>query len=146
MVSCFAVMLFGWLRNVCLQLVCMVEWLPGWLVGWFDLMWHFNFHFKVSLPLTTSIGIYLLLNLVFTPEHLWTDSMPTDLQTKVTDAFAHLNTRAPITRKETVGKKSFLIWWNTFMKNSTSSFKLSIDESNCQSYSATVFFPIHLSD
>ena len=40
-------------------------------------MWHFNFHFKVSLPLTTSIGIYLLLNLVFTPEYLWTDSLPT---------------------------------------------------------------------
>ena len=33
-----------------------------------------------------------------------------DLQTKVTDAFAHLNTRAPIARKETVGKKAFLIW------------------------------------
>ena len=82
--------------------------------------------------------MYLLLNLVFTPEHLWTDSMPTDLKTKVTDAFVHLNTRAPIARKETVDKKAFLIWWNTFMKNSTSSFKLYIDESNCQSYSATV--------
>ena len=33
-----------------------------------------------------------------------------DLQTKVTDAFVHLNTRAPIARKETVGKKTFLIW------------------------------------
>ena len=33
-----------------------------------------------------------------------------DLQTKVTDAFARLNTRAPIARKETVGKKAFLIW------------------------------------
>ena len=30
-----------------------------------------------------------------------------DLQTKVTDAFARLNTRAPIARKETVGKKAF---------------------------------------
>ena len=30
-----------------------------------------------------------------------------DLMTKVTDAFAHLNTRAPIARKETVGKKQF---------------------------------------
>ena len=30
-----------------------------------------------------------------------------DLQTKVTDAFVHLNTRAPIARKETVGKKAF---------------------------------------
>ena len=59
-----------------------------------------------------------------------------DLQTKVTDAFARLNTRAPIARKRTVGKKAFLIWWNTFMKNSTSPFKLSIDESKCQSYSA----------
>ena len=59
-----------------------------------------------------------------------------DLQTKVTDAFAHLNTRAPIARKRTVGKKAFLIWWNTFMKNSTSPLKLSIDESKCQSYSA----------
>ena len=29
-----------------------------------------------------------------------------DLQTKVTDAFVHLNTRAPIARKETVGKKN----------------------------------------
>ena len=69
-------MLFGWLRNVFLQLVCMVDGLRGWLFGWFDLMWHFKFHFKVSLPLTTSIGIYLLLNLVFTPENLWTDSIP----------------------------------------------------------------------
>ena len=76
-VSCFASMLLGWLRNVFLQLVRMVDGLRGWLFGWFDLMWHFNFHFKVSLPLTTSTGIYLLLNLVFTPEHLWTDSMPT---------------------------------------------------------------------
>ena len=59
-----------------------------------------------------------------------------DLQTKVTDAFARLNTRAPIARKETVGKKAFFIWWNTFMKNSTWPFKLSIDESKCQSYSA----------
>ena len=72
----------------------------------------------------------------FTPEHLWTDFMPTDLKTNVTYAFAHLNTRAPITRKETVGKKAFLIWWNTFMKNSTWPFTLSIDESKCQSYSA----------
>ena len=30
-----------------------------------------------------------------------------DLQTKVTDAFVRLNTRAPIARKETVGKKTF---------------------------------------
>ena len=33
-----------------------------------------------------------------------------DLQTKVTDAFVHLNARAPIARKETVGKKAFFIW------------------------------------
>ena len=46
-------------------------------VGCDKWMWHFNFYFKVSLPITTSIGIYLLLNLVFTPEHLWTDSLPT---------------------------------------------------------------------
>ena len=32
-----------------------------------------------------------------------------DLQTKVTDAFVHLNTRAPIARKETVGKNAFFI-------------------------------------
>ena len=76
-VSCFTSMLLGWLRNVFLQLVRMVDGLRGWLFGWFDLMWHFNFHFKVSLPITTSVGIYLLLNLVFAPEHLWTDSMPT---------------------------------------------------------------------
>ena len=30
-----------------------------------------------------------------------------DLQTKVTDAFVHLNTRAPIAKKETVGKNIF---------------------------------------
>ena len=30
-----------------------------------------------------------------------------DLQTKVTDAFARLSTRAPIVKKETVGKKAF---------------------------------------
>ena len=69
-------MLFGWLCNVFLQLVCMVDGVRGWLFGWLDLMWHFNFHFKVSLTLTTSIGIYLLLNLVSKPEHLWTDSLP----------------------------------------------------------------------
>ena len=33
-----------------------------------------------------------------------------DLQTKVTDAFARLNTRAPIARKETVGKKTFFLF------------------------------------
>ena len=27
--------------------------------------------------------------------------------------------RAPTARKETVGKKTFFIWWNTFMKHST---------------------------
>ena len=59
-----------------------------------------------------------------------------DLQTNVRNAFAHLNKGAPIVRKEMVGKKTFFIWWNIFMKISTSPFKLSIDESNCQSYSA----------
>ena len=48
--------------------------LLSWLVVWWS---HFTFHLKVSLPLTASIGIYLLLNLVFTSEHLWTDSLPT---------------------------------------------------------------------
>ena len=118
----------------------MVDWLPGRLNSWLKLSFQsiittYRFNWHVSA-----------LNLVFTLKHLWNPwihdnsvaPVRQDLQTKVTNAFAHLNTGAPIVRKEMVGKKTFFIWWNIFMKISTSPFKLSIDESNCQSYSATL--------
>ena len=83
--------MYIYLRKYLWQRGCFVGWVAvatvivinsviggfGGGVGCDKWMWHFNFYFKVSLPITTSIGIYLLLNLVFTPEHLWTDSMPT---------------------------------------------------------------------
>ena len=64
----------GYRYGYCYQLCYWGIWRS---VGCDKWMWHFNFYFKVSSPITTLIGIYLLLNLVFTPEHLWTDSMPT---------------------------------------------------------------------
>ena len=134
-----------WLAVQCLFPIGLYGWFVAWLVG--RLIWshvtfqfsfystittyHFDWHisaFKPRFHITTLVD-RLLANMM-TP-------VRQDLQTKVTDAFVHLNTRAPIARKETVDKKAFFIWWNTFMKNSTSSFKLSFDESNCKSYYAS---------
>ena len=136
-------MLFGWLRNVFLQLVCMVDGLRGWLFGWFDLMWHFNFHFKVSLPLTTSIGIYLLLNLVFTPEHLWTDSLPTwwHLSDRIYRQRLQMPLPTWIQGHQLRGKKRWVKKHFSFGENFYLTLpKLSFDESNCQSYSASHSF------
>ena len=143
MVSCFTSILFGWLRKVFFA-IGLYGWSVAGLVVW--LIWshvtfqflfqsiittyHFNWHISAFKPRfhTRTLVDRLLANMMALVRQ--------DLQTKVTDAFARLNTRAPIARKETVGKKAFFIWWNTFMKNSTWPFKLSIDESKCQSYSA----------
>ena len=114
-------MLFGWLR----RFVC--SWFYGWLVAW-TVKWlveTFISKYHYHLPLQDRIHANSVA------------PVRQDLQTKVTNAFAHLNTGAPIVRKEMVGKKTFFIWWNIFMKISTSPFKLSIDESNRQSYSAS---------
>ena len=133
-----------WLAAQCLFPIGLYGWFVAWLVG--QLIWsHVTFQFSFYSTITTYHFDWHIS--AFKPrfhirtlvDRLHANIMALvrqDLQTKVTDAFVHLNTRAPIARKETVGKKTFFIWWNTFMKNSTSSFKLSFDESNCQSYSA----------
>ena len=123
MVSCFTSILFGWLRKVFFA-ICLYGWSVAGLVVW--LIWshvtfqflfqsiittyHFNWHISAFKPRfhTRTLVDRLLANMMALVRQ--------DLQTKVTDAFAHLNTRAPIARKETVGKKAFYIWWNTFMK------------------------------
>ena len=75
--------------------------------------YHFNWHISAFKPRfhTRTLVDRLHANIMALVRQ--------DLQTKVTDAFVHLNTRAPIARKETVGKNAFFIRWNTFMKNST---------------------------
>ena len=64
--------------------------------------YHFNWHISDFKPRfhTRTLVDGLLANMMAPVRQ--------DLQTKVTDA--HLNTRAPIERKETVGKKTFFIW------------------------------------
>ena len=62
--------------------------------------YHFNWHISAFKPRfhTRTLVDRLLANMMALVRQ--------DLQTKVTDAFVHLNARAPIARKETVGKKS----------------------------------------
>ena len=62
--------------------------------------YHFNWHISAFKPRfhTRTLVDRLHANIMALVRQ--------DLQTKVTDAFVHLNTRAPIARKETVGKKS----------------------------------------
>ena len=66
--------------------------------------YHFNWHISAFKPRfhTRTLVDRLLANMMALVRQ--------DLQTKVTDAFVHLNARAPIARKETVGKKAFFIW------------------------------------
>ena len=118
MVSCFTSILFGWLRKVFFA-IGLYGWSVAGLVVW--LIWshvtfqflfqsiittyHFNWHISAFKPrLHTGTLVDRLLANIMEP-------VRKDLQTKVTDAFVHLNTRAPIERKETVGKKAFFIWW-----------------------------------
>ena len=62
--------------------------------------YHFNWHISAFKPRfhTRTLVDRLLANMMALVRQ--------DLQTKVTDAFVHLNARAPIARKETVDKKS----------------------------------------
>ena len=66
--------------------------------------YHFNLHIPAFKPRfhTRTLVDRLLASMMALVRQ--------DLQTKVTDAFVHLNTRAPIARKETVGKIAFFIW------------------------------------
>ena len=65
--------------------------------------YHFNWHISAFKPRfhTRTLVDRLHANIMALVRQ--------DLQTKVTDAFVHLNTRAPIARKETVGKNAFFI-------------------------------------
>ena len=133
-----------WLVAQCFFAIGLYGWFVAWLVG--RLIWshvtflfsfysiittyHFNRHISAFKP---RFHIKTLVDRLHANIMAYVRQ---DLQTKVFDAFAHLNTRAPIAREETVGKNAFFIWWNTFMKNSTWPFKLSIDESDYQPYSA----------
>ena len=102
-------------------------WRGAWLVVW--LIWshvtfqfsfqsiittyHINWHISAFKPRfhTRTLVDRLLANMMA--------HVRQDLQTKVTDAFVHLNTRAPIARKETVGKKHFsfgeILLWKTLL-------------------------------
>ena len=99
----FAIGLYGW----------RVAWLVVWLI-WSHVTfqfsfqsiittYHFNWHISAFKPRfhTRTLVDRLLANMMAPVRQ--------DLQTKITDAFVHLNTRAPIARKETVGKKTFFI-------------------------------------
>ena len=126
----------------CARFVC--SWFYGWLVAW-TVKWlvetfisKYHYHLPLQLACICFKPRFHIKRLVDRIHANSVAPVRQDLQTKVTNAFAHLNTGAPIVRKEMVGKKKLFIWWNNFMKISTSPFKLSIDESNCQSYSATL--------
>ena len=150
----------------CARFVCSLfyGWLVAWTVKWLVATFISKYHYHLPLQLAC-ICFKPRFHIRTLVDRIHANSVAPvrqDLQTKVTNAFAHLNTGAPIVRKETVGKKTFFIWWNIFVKISTSPFKLSIDESNCQSCSAShssvcssrcpriplcpSCFPIHLSD
>ena len=66
--------------------------------------YHFNWHISAFKPRfhTRTLVDRLHANIMALVRQ--------DLQRKVTDAFVHLNTRAPTARKETVGKNTFFIW------------------------------------
>ena len=137
-----------WLIAQCFFAIGLYGWRVAWLVVW--LIWshvtfqfsfqsiittyHFNWHISAFRPRfhTRTLVDRLHANIMALVRQ--------DLQTKVTDAFAHLNTTAPTARKKTVGKNTFFIWWNTFIKNSTWPLMLSFDESNCKSYSAQLHY------
>ena len=124
-----------WLAAQCLFPIGLYGWFVACLVG--QLIWsHVTFQFSFYSTIATYHFDWHIS--AFKPrfhirtlvDRLHANIMALvrqDLQTKVTDAFARLNTRAPIARKETVGKNTFFIWWNTFMKNSTWPFKLSMN-------------------
>ena len=71
--------------------------------------YHFNWHISAFKPRfhTRTLVDRLLANMMALVRQ--------DLQTKVTDAFVHLNARAPIARKETVGKKHFSFGENFYL-------------------------------
>ena len=114
-----------WLVAQCLFAIGLYGWFVAWLVG--RLIWshvtfqfsfysiittyHFNWHISAFKP---RFHIKTLVDRLHANIMAYVRQ---DLQTKVFDAFAHLNTSAPIAREETVGKNAFFIWWNTFMKN-----------------------------
>ena len=129
--KCFDGKLFHWyvvwLIAQCFFAIGLYGWRVAWLVVW--LIWsHVTFQFSFQSIITTYHFNWHIF--AFKPhfhtrklvDRLHANIMALvrqDLQTKVTDAFVHLNTRAPTARKETVGKNTFFIWWNTFIKNST---------------------------
>ena len=125
-VSCFNGMLFCWSRHGFFA-VGLYGWQVAGLVVW--LIWshvtfqfsfqsiittyHFNWHISAFKPRfhTRTLVDRLHANMMA--------HVRQDLQTKVTDAFVHLNTRAPIARKETVGKKHFsfdeILLWKLYL-------------------------------
>ena len=146
--------MYIYLRKYLWQRGCFVGWVAvatvivinsviggfGGGVGCDKWMWHFNFYFKVSLPITTSIGIYLLLNLVFTPEHLWTDSLPTwwHLSDRIYKQRLQMPSSTWMQGHQLRGKKRWVKKHFSFGENFYLTLpKLSFDESNCQSYSAS---------
>ena len=106
-----------WLVAQCLFAIGLYGWFVAWLVG--RLIWsHVTFQFSFYSTITTYHFDWHIS--AFKPrfhirtlvDRLHANIMALvrqDLQTKVTDAFVHLNTRAPIARKETVGKNAFFI-------------------------------------
>ena len=130
----------GYRYGYCYQLCYWGIWRS---VGCDKWMWHFNFYFKVSSPITTSIGIYLLLNLVFTPEHLWTDSLPTwwHLSDRIYRQRLQMPSSTWMQGHQLRGKKRWVKNHFSFGENFYLTLpELSFDESNCQSYSASHSF------
>ena len=114
-----------WLVVQCLFAIGLYGWLVARLVGrliWSHVMFQFSFYsanttYHVNWHISAFKPRFHNRTLV---DRLHTNIMAhvrQDLQTKVIDAFAHLNKRAPIARKETVGKKAFsfgeIILWKT---------------------------------
>ena len=114
-----------WLVAQCLFAIGLYGWFVAWLVGrliWSHVTFQFSFYsiittYHFNWPISAFKPRFHTRTLV---DRLHANIMALvrqDLQTKVTDAFARLNTRAPIARKETVGKKAFsfgeIILWKT---------------------------------
>ena len=112
-----------WLVAQCLFAIGLYVWFVAWLVGW--LIWshvtfqfsfysiittyHFNWHISAFKP---RFHIKTLVDRLHANIMAYVRQ---DLQKKVFDAFAHLNTRAPIARKKRSVKMHFsfgetLLW------------------------------------
>ena len=95
----------------CARFVCSLfyGWLVAWTVKWLVATFISKYHYHLPLQLAC-ICFKPRFHIRTLVDRIHANSVAPvrqDLQTKVTNAFAQLNTGAPIVRKETVGKKHF---------------------------------------